>query len=277
MGVNQFADLTVEEFRVASGQKRGAGKRGKMAASRVGDADEQILALGGSLPAAVDWRNVTGMVLPVKDQGQCGSCWAFATTFAVESAHALLTKGADLVSLSEQQVVSCDKTEDGCNGGDQLPALQWLATTSGQCTEKEYPYTSGGGADGTCKKTCTPRVTVTGGVEVAAKNETALMAALATLPISLSVDASSNGWQLYAGGVYTSACKCNKLACLDHAVGGVGFGTDTKTGEDFWIVRNSWSASWGEDGYIRIARGAKYGPEGQCGILQDNQWAEVSN
>jgi cathepsin L len=114
-------------------------------------------------------------------------------------------------------------------------------------------------------------------VEVQAKNETALMAAIATRPISLSVDASSNGWQLYAGGVYTAACKCNKLSCLDHAVGGVGYGTDAASGEDFWIVRNSWSKSWGEEGYIRIAKGAKYGPEGQCGIIQDNQWAEVSN
>ena len=78
-------------------------------------------------------------------------------------------------------------------------------------------------------------------MEVQAKNETALMAAIATRPISLSVDASSNGWQLYAGGVYTAACKCNKLSCLDHAVGGVGYGTDAASGEDFWIVRNSWS------------------------------------
>ena len=149
------------------------------------------------------------------------------------------------------------------NGGDQLPALQWLATTAGQCTEAAYPYTSGGGTTGKCKTACTGVVKVTGGVEVEAKNETALLAAIASVPLSLSVDASSNGWQLYAGGVYTAACKCNKLSCLDHAVGGVGYGTDPKSG-DYYIVRNSWSAGWGENGYIRLARGDKYGPEGQC-------------
>jgi hypothetical protein len=146
-----------------------------------------------------------------------------------------------------------------------VPALQWLATTAGQCTEAAYPYTSGGGNTGKCKTACKGVVKVTGGVEVATKNETALLAAIASVPLSLSVDASSNGWQLYAGGVYTAACKCNKLACLDHAVGGVGYGTDPKSG-DFYIVRNSWSAGWGENGYIRLARGDKYGPEGQVSM-----------
>ena len=208
MGVNQFADLTVDEFRVATGQfKSKKSKAARLPTVGVANTEELIAALpNAELPAAVDWRDVKGMVNAVKDQGQCGSCWAFATAFAVESAHALRTNGTDLLSLSEQQIVSCDKNEDGCNGGDQLPALQWLATTKGLCLEKDYPYTSGGGADGTCKTSCTPAVTVTGGVEVVAKNETALEAALATLPISLSVDASSNGWQLYAGGVYTARC-----------------------------------------------------------------------
>jgi hypothetical protein len=179
MGVNQFADLTTDEFIVASGQRRSS-KAARLPNVRVADTEE-LLAQLGALPAAVDWRNVSGMVNPIKDQGQCGSCecatvrrrrcarasaldrrpfyaaspppppthilagWAFGTAFAVESAHALLAKGKDLVSLSEQQIVSCDKQEAGCNGGDQLPALEWLATTTGLCTEADYPYTSGGG------------------------------------------------------------------------------------------------------------------------------------
>jgi hypothetical protein len=119
MGVNKFADLTVDEFRVATGQV-GKARKGLPKATRVADTEEVIRALpGGVLPASVDWRETKGMVLPVKDQGQCGSCWAFATTFAVESAHALLTNGSDLISLSEQQVVSCDNVDgnDGCECG----------------------------------------------------------------------------------------------------------------------------------------------------------------
>lgn len=119
---------------------------------------------------------------------------------------------------------------------DLSSAMKWLATVGGQCSEADYPYTSGGGNTGSCKKTCTAAVKVTGGVEVAKHNETALQAAIYRAPLSLSVDASSNDWQLYAGGVYDASCKCKSESCLDHGVGGVGWGV-TASGEEYWIVK----------------------------------------
>jgi hypothetical protein len=165
-----------------------------------------------------------------------------------------------LISLSEQQFVSCDKADgnDGCNGGDQLPALQWLMKSKGQCSEADYPYTSGGGKDAKCITTCTPAAAVTAAVEIQAFNSSSLVAALATAPVSLSVDASGNFWQSYSGGVITTKCKCTNANCLDHGVGGTGYGTDPTHG-DYYAVKNSWAADWGE----KVRRAATGGRKGR--------------
>ena len=211
----------------------------------------------------------------VKDQAQCGSCWAFATVGAVEGAWA--TAGNALTSLSEQQIVSCDKKggNAGCNGGEQITAMDWIAKdTKGLCTEKDYPYTSGGGKDGKCETTCTPAVAIKKGVELPARNESTLMAAIAMTPLSLSVDASQDKiWQSYAGGVVTESCPCNKDNCLDHGVTAVGYGTSGK--DDYYLVKNSWGTDWGMAGYILLGRGTQYGPGGQCGVLIDNAYVVV--
>lgn len=113
--------------------------------------------------------------------------------------------------------------------------MDWLAKQAGQCLEADYPYTSGGaGANGKCKTTCTPAAKIIKGVELPAKNQTVLEQAIAMVPLSLSVDASANWWQLYAGGIVTRACRCSGDACLDHGVGGVGYGEDSATGEQYW-------------------------------------------
>ena len=162
------------------------------------------------------------------------------TAFAVEGAN--FVANGKLVSLSEQQIVSCDKEEAGCNGGDQLPALNWVAKEGGLCLEADYPYTSGGGSDGKCKTTCTKAVQIKGGVEIQKNNETALMAALLQVPVTLSVDASDDSiWQSYSGGVVTQKCACKSDSCLDHAVGGTGWGVSGS--QEYFIVRNSWGAS----------------------------------
>ena len=123
--------------------------------------------------------------------------------------------------------------------------MDWLAKQPGLCTEAGYPYTSGGGADGKCEKTCTPAVKIQRGVELPKGNETLLQAAIYAQPLSLSVDASDDAiWQSYSGGVVTASCKCSNDACLDHGVGGVGFGTDP-SGGDYWLVKNSWGTDWG--------------------------------
>ena len=182
-----------------------------------------------------------------------GSCWAFAVIGAVEGAWA--TAGNTLTSLSEQQIVSCDKADGnaGCNGGEQITAMQWLAKQKGLCTEKDYPYTSGGGKDGKCETTCTPAMKITAGVELPARNESMLMAAIAMTPLSLSVDASDDSiWQSYSGGVVTASCPCNKDSCLDHGVTAVGYGSDGTN--DYFTVKNSWGTDWGVSVSLRLKR-----------------------
>ena len=121
--------------------------------------------------------------------------------------------------------------------------MQWLASVGGQCSERDYPYTSGGGKTGKCVKGCKPAAIITAAIEVPKEDETALMTAIAGQPISLSVDASSNAWQNYGGGVYDGACVCKSDSCLDHGVGGVGYGTDATKG-DYYIVKNSGAFSF---------------------------------
>jgi C1A family cysteine protease len=281
-GVNKWTDLTGDEWRaqvLSGGKKKTAASSKRISAPPSPDAqlNEFLTRIGGELPTSVNWT-AQGAVTPVKDQGQCGSCWAFATVGAIEGAWALSNK--TLVSLSEQQIVSCDikngDGNDGCNGGEQIVAIDWVAKQPGLCTESSYPYTSGAqGKNGKCEKTCTPVVRISKGVELAPKNETILLAALASTPLSLSVDASNDSiWQSYNGGIVTQACKCDNDNCLDHGVTGVGYGVDS-SGLEYWTIKNSWGADWGEGGYIRLARGADYNPGGQCGVQIDNAYAVI--
>jgi len=240
----------------------------------------ELLESMAALPASVNWTAGAGPKgiradVGVKDQAQCGSCWAFATVGAVEGAWA--TAGNALTSLSEQQIVSCDKKggNAGCNGGEQITAMDWIAKdTKGLCTEAAYPYTSGTGKDGKCETTCTPAVAIKKGVELPARNESVLMGAIAMTPLSLSVDASDDKiWQSYAGGVVTESCPCNKDSCLDHGVTAIGYGTSGTN--DFYLIKNSWGTDWGMSGYILLGRGPKYGPGGQCGVIIDNAYVTV--
>lgn len=223
----------------------------------------------GASPASVDWV-AKGAVTPVKDQGQCGSCWSFSTTGALEGAFYL--KYGQLVSFSEQQLVDCDTLgnggrDHGCNGGLMDNAFNWISKNGGLCTENDYPYISGTTktAD-TCKTSCK---LVSGSkilkyVDVAASSDTAFATALAQQPVSVAIEADQRDFQLYKSGVFTGTCGTN----LDHGVLAVGYGTDS--GLDYYKVKNSWSTSWGEGGYIRLGRGSQYNSgNGQCGILME--------
>ena len=202
--VNRFSDLSADEWRAQTqGRVPRAAPRGEAESL-----SSELLESMSALPASVNWTAGAGPKgiradVGVKDQAQCGSCWAFATVGAVEGAWA--TAGNALTSLSEQQIVSCDKKggNAGCNGGEQITAMDWIAKdTKGLCTENEYPYTSGTGKDGKCETTCTPAVAIKKGVELPARNESVLMGAIAMTPLSLSVDASDDKiWQSYSGGV----------------------------------------------------------------------------
>eukprot|EP01060_Flectonema_neradi_P026742 TRINITY_DN35_c0_g1_i1.p1 TRINITY_DN35_c0_g1~~TRINITY_DN35_c0_g1_i1.p1 ORF type:complete len:786 (+),score=185.26 TRINITY_DN35_c0_g1_i1:1640-3997(+) len=204
-----------------------------------------------NMPESVDWRT-KGVVTPVKDQGQCGSCWSFSTTGVTESAWAIA--GNKLQSLSEQKLVSCDTGSDGCNGGWPYQAVQWTAD-NGADTEESYPYVSGNGNVPACHAGSPADVKVTGYYSVN-RTEDAMAATVAKYgPISIALDAMTQIWWPYTGGIVSNCC--NKQP--DHAVLIVGYGIDN--GQKYWLIKNSWNANWGENGYIRLERGSD-----QCGI-----------
>jgi len=253
MSANKFADLTGEEFKsmYASGY-RAQGKVTK-------NVDLSLLRKNVSAPpASVDW-NAAGAVTPVKNQGQCGSCWAFSTTGSTEGA--VFVSGKPLPSLSEQQLVDCSGSEgnQGCNGGLMDYGFQYIINNKGIGSEASYPYTA---ADGTCKKV--PSVaTITSFKDVPVNSETALMTAIVQQPISVAIEADQDSFQLYTSGVMTKACGTQ----LDHGVLAVGYGT--LAAQDYYQVKNSWGADWGMKGYILLGRGAAFKAAGQCGIQMD--------
>jgi len=214
-----------------------------------------------ALPASVDW-STKGAVTGVKDQGNCGSCWSFSATGALEGAYQI--KYGSLVSFSEQNLVSCDTIDSACNGGLMDNAFTWTKSNGGLCTESGYPYTSGTtGQKGTCTTTCSKNTGVApkSFTDVAKNSDSALMTALAQQPVSVAIQADQPAFQLYKSGVLTGTCGSN----LDHGVLAVGYGTWTD-GTDYYKVKNSWGTSWGMSGYILIQRG---NPQrcGECGIL----------
>jgi C1A family cysteine protease len=246
LGVNEFADLTWEEFSSSHlGYKSGSAVSGltKVPFPNITDVADSI-----------DWV-AKGAVTPVKNQQQCGSCWAFSSTGSLEGAMFVAT--GKLISLSEEDLVQCNSiTDHGCQGGLMDNAFNWVQQ-NGICSEIAYPYTSGGGVTGSCVKGCSPVVSITGHTDVPSKDESALQAAVSKQPVSVAIEADKSAFQLYSGGILdNSACGTN----LDHGVLVVGYGTD---GKDYWKVKNSWGASWGEQGYIRMVRN-----KNQCGISQ---------
>lgn len=218
------------------------------------------------VPEAVDW-STKGAVTPIKNQGTCGSCWAFSTTGSLEGRLAI--SSGKLTSLSEQQFVDCDKAQDeGCNGGLMDSAFVY-AKSAGVCTEDSYKYTGSGGS---CKKAdCKiglPASAIKGYKDVAPDSMDALAEAVAAGPVSVAVDAET-AFQFYFGGILkTNFCGDT----LDHGVLVVGFGVDA--GTQYWKVKNSWGASWGEHGYIRMLKN-KGNKVGECGILKQPSYPVI--
>ena len=222
--------------------------------------DEFQYTFNSNLPESIDWRQKDA-VTPIKNQGQCGSCYSFSTTGALEGAFAI--KYGVLYSFSEQQIVDCSDN-DGCNGGMYTTAWDWINKNGGICNETSYPYTSGTTEkSGKCHK-----CNIVNGTapiqykEVSAKSDTAMMNALTIGPVSVAIEADQQDFQLYSSGIFTAKCGTN----LDHAVLLVGYGTDEKN-QNYYILKNSWGESWGEEGYMYLARGNYNNGEGQCGVL----------
>jgi cathepsin L len=250
LAINEFADMSNDEFRqlrntyvMRSGPSNGS----------------RFLAPEGlELPPSVDWRP-KGYVTKVKNQGQCGSCWAFSTTGSLEGQH--FKKTGKLVSLSEQNLVDCAGGKygnQGCQGGLMDQAFSYIRDNKGIDTEASYPYK---GRNDNCHfNRANVGATDTGYVDVKSGDEKALEQATATVgPISVAIDASHFSFQFYSHGVYNPWwCSSTRL---DHGVLVVGYGTDDK-GKQYWIVKNSWGPGWGNEGYIWMARNAN----NKCGI-----------
>ncbi|XP_044475319.1 probable cysteine protease RD21B isoform X2 [Mangifera indica] len=259
LGLTRFADLTNEEYRSKFlGLGARTGFRKKSLKSKVSDRYQP--PVGDKLPDFVDWRK-EGAVVDVKDQGSCGSCWAFSTIAAVEGINKIVT--GDLISLSEQELVDCDSSyNEGCNGGLMDYAFEFIINNGGIDTEEDYPYTAVDGKCDSLRKNARV-VSIDGYEDVPENNEAALQTAVANQPVSVAIEAGGREFQFYDSGVFSGRCG----TALDHGVAIVGYGTEN--GVDYWLVRNSWGKSWGESGYIKMQRNLVGTASGKCGIAME--------
>ncbi|KAF6176171.1 hypothetical protein GIB67_023462 [Kingdonia uniflora] len=261
LGLTKFADLTNEEYRnTYLGTRTDAKRRVERPKKKSGYGSRYATRVGDDLPESVDWRT-KGAVAPVKDQGSCGSCWAFSTIAAVEGVNKIVTD--DLISLSEQELVDCDTSyNEGCNGGLMDYAFEFIINNGGIDTEDDYPYKA---RDGRCDVTRKNArvVTIDGYEDVPVNDEKALQKAVANQPIAVAIEAGGRAFQLYSSGIFTGKCG----TALDHGVAAVGYGTEG--GKDYWIVRNSWGAAWGEGGYLKMERNLAGTNTGKCGIAME--------
>ncbi|XP_076255628.1 digestive cysteine proteinase 1-like [Rhynchophorus ferrugineus] len=254
MGITKFADMTSEEFgaMLRASYKRKPGTRAVYQAPA--DAD---------IPASFDWRP-KGVLNAVKDQGSCGSCWAFGSIAVVESALAIKT--GNLLSLSEQQLVDCARGgiyfSEGCDGGYFQDALDYVSK-NGVDSEAAYPYK---GVDQACRPSGNPAGKIANWTDITPNNENDLANLVVTVgPIGVSLYAEPI--QFYYKGIYTGYC-IDSVEFVDHAVTAVGYGSED--GVDYWIIRNSWGDDWGEDGHFRIQRGVN-----KCAIANEAAYVIV--
>jgi len=247
--LNEFADITPDEFRRTHNGFVPGAEEGERVALNL----PQVTA-----PNTFSWIT-EGKVTPVKNQEQCGSCWAFSATENIESVWMIAKNlsNADMKPLAPQQIVDCDRSDGGCNGGWPRTAYQYIISAKGQDTEASYPYRA---VNQACHFLPQDVETVISSWKYATttKSETQMQTAVATVaPLSICVDASK--WQFYSGGVFTNT-QCG--TSMDHCVQIVGY--DMTAATPFWNVRNSWGASWGEKGFIRLSYG-----HNTCGLAQE--------
>lgn len=256
--MNHFGDMTNTEFRAQmNGYFSSSGK--------TKDSATFLTPNYAVIPDNVDWRE-HGYVSDVKNQGQCGSCWAFSTTGALEGQN--FRKTGKMVTLSEQNLVDCSGTygNQGCNGGLMDNAFKYVKANGGIDTEESYPY------EGVQKKCRFQKENIgaedTGFVDIEEGDEEALKNATATVgPISVAIDASHYSFQFYHSGVYDEV-QCSSSQ-LDHGVLVVGYGTYNN--QDYWLVKNSWGTGWGLNGYVRMSRNKN----NQCGIASSASYPLV--
>ena len=254
LGLTTLADLTQEEYRTfylnaeLKNVEKSTATMETFSHANVKAADK------------IDWRT-KGAVTPVKNQGMCGSCWAFSTTGSVEGINFIKT--GNLTSVSEEQLVNCDKVDHGCSGGLMDNAFKYIINNGGIDTEADFPYHAFS-LWRTCPqdKEFNHAVTISDFEDVPVNNKDALIQAISAQPVSVAIEADHFAFQHYSGGVITSD-GCGDQ--LDHGVLAVGF--DTTADTPFWLVKNSWGAAWGEEGYVRLAITVSDN-QGECGIFE---------
>jgi C1A family cysteine protease len=254
VGINQFSDMTADEFKAQY-----LGVKFNRTLPR-----NEVWSTAMAVPNDIDWRT-SGAVTPIKDQGQCGSCWAFSTTGSVEGAWQIA--GNTLVSLSEQELCDCSRAYGnmGCSGGLMDDAFKYIIANGGIDSETDYPYLA---RDSTCNtaKQQNKVAHISSFADVPQNNEAQLVAAITKQPISVAIEADQPQFQGYRSGVFSGPCGTN----LDHGVLAVGY-TDT-----YFIVKNSWGTSWGDQGYIAMARNVNP-PYGICGIAMMSSYPIVAS
>lgn len=248
-GITKFADLSEEEFRkISLGYKPADNSNAKIVYTNHYEGDATY----------INWSDV--YTTPVKDQGYCGSCWAFSATEQIESDAIRLGLLTTSDTLSPEQIVQCDSVDDGCDGGNTATAFDYVINAGGIESDSQYPYTSYYDVTGTCNANSADFI-VTVDEYYLLKDEDAMMSHIfSTGPISICVDAST--WSSYVSGIITT-CGLN----VDHCVQAVGLNTD----EGYWIIRNSWGTEWGNDGYIWVESGSN-----MCNIAYDPKYVDVS-
>lgn len=266
LAMNQFGDMSGYEFSMYVKRGNGGGFVPRA------ESERKVKQLPKASCTSVDW-DMQGAVTPVKNQGQCGSCWSFSTTGAIEGRS--FVKTGKLVSLSEQELVDCDTVDSACNGGLMDYGFEYVINHGGLCTEIEYPYVSGTTTKkGTCSSTgCTRYDSISSYTDVSRNSQSELESALCEGPVSIAIEADQEYFQFYSGGVLDGSGCGDKL---DHGVLLVGMGYDTDSGSDYWKVKNSWGDSWGESGFIRLCRncGMNSGA-GQCGLMMQPSYPVV--
>ncbi|XP_052179452.1 zingipain-2-like [Diospyros lotus] len=259
LSANKYADMTDEEFIASYTGYKATTKEAILGSFSYGNLSD--------VPSTIDWRE-KGAVTTIKDQMQCGCCWAFSAVAALEGINQMKT--GRLVSLSEQELVDCDDQNHGCNGGFMETAFKYIINNHGLATEADYPY---GGEDGTCDKakTANPVAAITSYEQVPMNNEMALLQAVANQPVSVAVNGGQGSdFRFYTSGVFMGQCTSTYL---DHAVTAIGYGT-SEDGTKFWLIKNSWGTEWGENGYMRIQRDVD-AKEGLCGIAMHPSYPKM--
>ena len=264
LGMNHFTDLTNDEYSLLNGFFQYEKVNSRFSC-------EPFSPKNMNADDAIDWRDINA-VTPVKDQGKCGSCWTFSATGAIEGAWAIVEQ--DLVDLSEQELVDCANGmkygSHGCNGGQMDGAFDFVIE-NGQCQYKQYPYVSGETRSAEdCDNSCSPYAKISKCFDVEPNNQLALKQAVFQQPVAVAIEADTFEFQSYSSGILDTP-KCGTQ--LDHGVLVIGYGQEN--GDLYWLVKNSWSDQWGDNGYIKIARSESTNDPGICGIAMQPSFPVV--